>query len=526
MEAKKFDIIIAGAGPTGLMLACQLSRLGIDFLILDKKAGPTKESRALVVQARSMEIYQQMGLSEKVESEGRPSAGISFYKKGRQLLTLSLENMGKGLSPFPYVMIFEQSHNERLLYEDLQSIGKQVSWNTEITDIREEEGRYSLVTRSTAEVSGSADPVGEVSCTYLIACDGSKSKVRDFAGVAFTGGSYENVFYVADTHIGGSALSRDKLSLFFTRASITLLFPLPGDERFRVLGILPKEYYHQEHIGFEDISGAVHENLQLPVEFYETQWYSTYKLYHKKVDRFNKGNIFFVGDAAHVHSPAGGQGMNTGLQDAYNLAWKLALVLKNQAARSLLDTYHEERNPVAERLLKTTDRLFSIMTGSNRISGFIKMHIVPRLLPLINKRKGFRTKWFSEVSQIKINYTGSSLSAGTAGQIKAGQRFPWFTVEHKGQQSSIFRLIRKQHVTPFLVLIYNLPDKEWTALDKQLFTVVSIDVNGFNDQALKGVGLPGAFVAVLRPDTYIGYLTEKGFEQAFLRLMKEGYSIN
>jgi 2-polyprenyl-6-methoxyphenol hydroxylase-like FAD-dependent oxidoreductase len=541
MEAKRVDVIIAGAGPTGLMLACQLRRLGVDFLVLDKKSGPTHESRALVVQARSMEIYEQMGLSKEVEREGRASDGISFYKDGRQLISLSLKNMGGKLSPFPYVMIYEQSNNERLLYKDLQAMGGDVLWDTEIADVRQEGERHIVETGGGAApgtgepagLAGGADEPGAskagtaglLSCTWLVACDGSKSKVRETAGVEFKGGAYENIFFVADTHLKGGELSPDNLSLFFTRASISLLFPMAGEQRFRVLGVLPTEYYHREDIGFDDIIATVRKNLQLPVEFYETQWYSTYKLYTKKVTRFNKGNIFFAGDAAHVHSPAGGQGMNTGLQDAYNLAWKLALVVKGEAGSALLETYHEERNPIATRLLKTTDRMFAIMTGSNRISAFVKMHIIPRLLPLLNKRKKLRPTWFGEVSQTRISYARSSLSSGAAGRIKAGQRLPWFSVEQNGAPVSIYALIREGSTAPFVVLLYNIPDTEWLKLNKRLFTVVLLEVSPVNEKALKEVGLPSTFVAVIRPDMYIGYLGETGSQDGFVNLMRGGYFI-
>jgi 2-polyprenyl-6-methoxyphenol hydroxylase-like FAD-dependent oxidoreductase len=525
MEAKRVDVIIAGAGPTGLMLACQLSRLGVDFLILDKKDGPTVESRALVVQARSMEIYEQMGLSKDVERDGQASSNVSFYKDGHRLLSVSLGNMGEKLSPFPYVMIYEQSNNERLLYNDLRSMGRDVQWQTGIQDVREVEGGFSIQIHPVETAAPASQTVGHYTCTWLIACDGSKSKIRERAGVDFIGGMYENIFFVADTHVKGGDLTHDGLSLFFTRDSISILFPMAGDQRFRVLGILPKEYYDREDIQFADITGAVRENLQLPVEFYDTQWYSTYKLYYKKVARFNKGNIFFAGDAAHVHSPAGGQGMNTGLQDAYNLAWKLALVANGEARKELLDTYHEERNPIAERLLKTTDRMFSVMIGSSRFFGFVKLHILPRILPLISRSKKLRTKVFAAVSQIKISYTDSSLSLGIAGRLKAGERLPWFQIEQNGQLSSIFSLVRELHKTPFLVLLYAIPETGWVNLSNRLFTVYSLETTPLNGKALEEAGFPAAFVAVLRPDIYLGYLSETADPAAFVQLLRERYFI-
>jgi 2-polyprenyl-6-methoxyphenol hydroxylase-like FAD-dependent oxidoreductase len=479
MDTKHYDIIIAGAGPTGLMLAGQLARAGVDCLVIDKKEGPTRESRALVVQARSLEIYDQMGLSTEVVKDGQQGEGILLYKKGKKVAGFFFGNLGETLSPFPYVLIYEQSKNEALLYGYLKKTGRDVQWNTELTAIHREEGRYAL------EAGGK-----RYSCTYLLACDGAGSKVREWTGVAFTGGTYEHVFYVADTHIRGGGPPKDKLSFFMGRKEFVLVFPLPGRERFRVLGLLPKTFYHRDDIRFEEVEANAKKGMDLPLDFYDTNWYSTYRLHHKKVDHFRDGNVFFVGDAGHVHSPAGGQGMNTGLQDAYNLAWKLALVVKGKAGEGLLDTYHEERNPVAEELLKSTDRAFEFMAGEGRLSQFLRLSLIPRLLPVITRFTAVRRAMFKLVSQIRIRYVSSSLSLGRAGAIKAGERFPYY--------DDIYTWINQRQVTPFLVLVHGLPVFE--GLDQELFTVVSLET--------VGPGFPPAFVVVLRPDNYIAYVSE------------------
>ena len=317
MASKFIDIMIVGAGPTGLMLANQLTRFGVDYLIVDQKSGPTEQSRALVVQARSMEIYEQLGLSDHIIADGQPANGLCFYKNGKLNGIVTLINPGEKASPFPYIMMYEQSKNETLLYKNLIKHNKAVEWNTTVVSIEKENDLYSLVCKQN-------DNNISYQCKYLIACDGTKSIVRDFSHVAFAGGTYLNIFYVADTHVN-AGINEEKLSLFLSKHRVTLLFPMKGSYHFRALGILPKEYYDRSEIPFDEILETAKTDMKMPVEFYDTQWHSTYKLHHKKVDQFSKGNIFFAGDAAHVHSPAGGQGMNTGLQDAYNLGWKLAL---------------------------------------------------------------------------------------------------------------------------------------------------------------------------------------------------------
>ncbi len=516
---QSYDIIISGAGPTGLMLACQLARFGANFLILDKKTGITKESRALVVQARSMEIYQQMGLSGEVEREGEKSLGINFYKNGKKSSSVVLGNLAEGLSPFPYLMIYEQNKNESLLHRHIQSKGTDVKWDSEIIFMEEKNSGYFVTVRQSNELET------KYACKYLVACDGSNSIVREFSGIPFQGGSYENVFYVTDTHVKANIASY-MLSFFLTNESLCMFFPMQGKERFRVLGILPKEYYHRDDIHFEDVEKNTKAQVKIQMEFYDTQWYSTYKLHHKKVTHFNKGNIFFAGDAAHVHSPAGGQGMNTGLQDAYNLAWKLTLVSKGIAKNILMDTYHEERNPIAEDLLKSTDRMFGYMIKGGFFYGFIRLFFVPFVLPLVARFASIRKKLFLLVSQTKLSYNHSSLSKGKAGSIRAGKRFPYFILFENGEEVSVYDLIRKESQTPFLIIAYNLPVSDFSELDKNLFHIVEIPVSSANNQTLKGVGFPKSFIAMVRPDIYIGYISEKSDINEFNQFVKTSYQLN
>ena len=340
----------------------------------------------------------------------------------------------------------------------------------------------------------------------------------------FTGGTYLNVFYVADTHIDAK-LNPTKLSLFLSSKTITMFFPMRGDAHFRALGILPKQYYHHDEIPFEEIFNEAKKEMGMPVEFYETSWHSTYKLHHKKVQRFRKGNIFFVGDAAHVHSPAGGQGMNTGLLDAYNLAWKLALVLQGKAGANLLDTYHEERNPIAKDLLKTTDRLFAAMTTENAWYAFMRLCLMPFIIPFISKSKFLQKQLFLAVSQIRIHYAASSLSKGKAGKIKAGKRLPYFFVTQQGTVISIYDLLRQTITAPFTILSYNMPANDFASLDTNCFNVLPIEANANNTATLKQIGFPTFFVLVVRPDNYIAYISTTANTEALHSFMKEAYSL-
>jgi 2-polyprenyl-6-methoxyphenol hydroxylase-like FAD-dependent oxidoreductase len=498
MLKQSYPVIICGVGPTGLMLAAQLSRFNIDFLIIDKKSGPTKESRAVAVQARSMEIYEQLGLADEIVTNAEKTLGVCFWRKGKMVSEVELKNLGPEITPYDFIIIYEQSKNEQLLYDYLQKNNYEVEWNTELVSYAEKENNFTALLKKENEAFN-------ITAQYLVACDGAKSKLRELTAMEFTGGTYENVFYVADTHVR-AGISHDKLNFFVAPDTFNLFFPLKGKERFRAIGILPKQYYHQDEIDFDEVSSQVEKDTNLPLGFYDTGWYSTYRLHHKKVRSFNKGKIFFCGDAAHVHSPAGGQGMNTGLQDAYNLAWKLALTVQEKVKENLLATYHEERNPIAENLLKTTDHLFAIISKDTHMNTFLRMYFIPAFLPTLMKLKAFRRQFFLQVSQTQINYTRSSLSNGQAGKLKAGMRFPYLKLFINNEIISGFHFIRSNVTAPFLLFCYNVETKELPESD--LYKAVQIEKNNSNDDTFHKAGFSSSFVCLLRPDTYIGYIAD------------------
>jgi 2-polyprenyl-6-methoxyphenol hydroxylase-like FAD-dependent oxidoreductase len=491
-----YPVIICGAGPTGLMLAAQLLRFKIDFIIIDKKSAPTTESRAVVVQARSMEIYEQMNLSDKIIADAVKADGICFWRHGKKVSEAKFENLGSDVSPFDFVIMYEQSKNETLLYHHLQANNYEVEWNTEFISNKEDGSDFIVTIKQ-------ADKEIEIKTKYIVACDGAKSKVRELAAMEFSGGTYENVFYVADTHVQADVCN-NSINFFVANDTFNLLFPMVGDKRFRAIGILPKQFHHQNEISFTEVSEQVKKDAELDLGFNNTQWYSTYRLHHKKVKTFSKGNIFFCGDAAHVHSPAGGQGMNTGLQDAYNLAWKLALVINGEAKKILLNTYHEERNPIAESLLKTTDRMFNIMSQNKKLNVLLRMYIVPAIMPSMMSIQSVRKKMFQLISQTEINYEDSSLSNGKAGKIKAGMRFPYVKLSINNQIISVFHLIRNNADQPFLLLTYNV--NQQTSITYDCIKTVHIEKNSFNDEALNNANFSLSFYCLLRPDNYISYI--------------------
>lgn len=488
----KTDVIIIGAGPTGLMAANQLMRFGIDFIILDTKSGPTIQSRAIAVTARSMEIYQQMGLAQKVVDGGAKINSFNVYSDGKKKGEVKIGEIGIGLTDFHYLLGFEQSKNEEMLYENLVQHDKNVLWNTEFLHLHQELNKVTATVKSN-------DKEFEIEGKYLIACDGARSPIRHQLHFKFDGGTYENKFFVADVVMNWE-LEYDKLVITPGDQNLCGFFPLKGDRYYRVLGTLPKEYFTKEDIVFEDLKKVIIETWGLPMTFEKVNWFSVYKLHHRCVNRFQSGNVFLAGDAAHIHSPAGGQGMNTGLQDAYNLVWKLAFVLKGYANKDLLLTYNEERLPFAQWLMNFTDRAFNMMTSDNWFIRNFRKHIGLNMIGYVFQNKNIRPRLFKTVSQTWYSYNGKSLTGRMKSKqnlkFKAGDRLP-FIKEH------FYELFREPGF--HLLIISNTKEK---TVDTSLFPFpVKIVHSEISDWNLQGVN--SDLYILLRPDNYIACVMDE-----------------
>ena len=410
-------VLIAGAGPTGLVLAIWLTKLGVKVRIVDKTAEPGTTSRALAVQARTLEFYHQVGFDDVVIAGGIKIQHLNFWVKGRRRARVPLQDTGKGLTPYAFALAFPQDAHEKLLIEQLGKLGVRVERQTELLRFTQHDRG---VTATLRRPDGSEDVCDAV---YLAGCDGASSTVRGQLGVGFPGGTYTGLFYVADVEATGEAVDGD-LNVDIEDADFILLFALKGQGHVRLVGTvrdLPEG--ERSKLVFDDVKGKAIEHLKLNIE--EVNWFSTYRVHHRVADRFRDRRAFLLGDAAHVHSPVGGQGMNTGIGDAVNLAWKLAAVVKERAAESLLDTYEPERIRFARRLVATTDRGFTLVTRRGGLAGMVRTRVVPLVVPLLFRLGAMRRLLFRTVSQTQVNYRGSALSAGTAGRVRGGDRLPW-----------------------------------------------------------------------------------------------------
>jgi 2-polyprenyl-6-methoxyphenol hydroxylase-like FAD-dependent oxidoreductase len=414
-------VLLVGAGPTGLVLGLSLTKLGVPVRIIDKTAEPGTTSRAVAVQARTLEFYRQVDLADAVVEAGVKVAGANFWVGGAKAAHLSLGHVGEGLSPFPYALTYAQDAHERLLIERLDALGVKVERQTELV-------RFEQHPEAVRAVLKRPDGLEEIcEAAYLAGCDGAHSTVREGLATDFPGGTYSGLFYVADVDAAGPAADGE-IHVDFEEADFLAVFPLKGTGRMRLIGPVRWET-DREHrdLTFEDVSGRAIRNLRLAIA--KVNWFSTYRVHHRVAARFREGRVFLLGDAAHVHSPVGGQGMNTGIGDAVNLAWKLAAVLKDGASDTLLETYELERIGFARRLVVTTDRVFTFVTKQGIFARWVRTRLVPRIAPPLFRLAPVRRWLFRTVSQIGIHYRRSPLSVGVAGTLRGGDRLPWVETE-------------------------------------------------------------------------------------------------
>jgi 2-polyprenyl-6-methoxyphenol hydroxylase-like FAD-dependent oxidoreductase len=424
------DVLIVGAGPTGLVLALWLARLGVRVRIVDKTAEPGTTSRAVAVQARTLELYSQIGLADAVIERGWRTIAVNLWVAGEKAAHAVFGDMGAGVSPFPYALIFPQDEHERLLIGRLAEAGVHIERQTELLG-------FEVAARRVLARLKRPDGASETcEVAYIAGCDGAHSAVREALKIGFPGGTYDHLFYVADVEAGGATMNGE-LHVALDRTDFLAVFPLKGQGRARLIGAVREEAEHRhENLSWNDVSKRVIEWIRIDVE--RVNWFSTYRVHHRVADHFRKGCAFLLGDAAHIHSPVGGQGMNTGIGDAVNLAWKLAAVVHGRAHASLLDSYEPERIAFARRLVATTDQAFTGVTSSGAIARLMRLHIVPLLIPAFFALKTVRRFLFRTVSQTAVNYRGSSLSEGRAGTVHGGDRLPWVKGDLNGVDTDNF----------------------------------------------------------------------------------------
>src|SRR5437660_3701492 len=497
------DVLIIGAGPAGLGLALWLARLGVRVRMVDKTAEPGTTSRALAVQARTLELYQQLDLTDAVVTRGHRVPAVNLWVKGEAVARLPFERVGSGLTPYPFLHIFPQDQHERLLIERLGAFGVEVERRTELVNFTNRENGI------TARLRGPGGQQVDCEAKYIAGCDGARSTVREAIGTGFPGGTYRQVFYVADVEAAGPA-ANGELHVDLDEADFLGVFPLAGEGKARLIGTVRDERADRaDTLTFKDVSDRAINHLKVQVN--KVNWFSTYHVHHRVTQHFRKGRAFLLGDAAHIHSPAGGQGMNTGIGDAINLAWKLHAVVAGRAPDALLDSYELERIAFARRLVKTTDRVFTVATAEGRLAGIIRTRVVPTVLPALARFEVVREFLFRTVSQITINYRHCPVNAGQAGRVHGGDRLPWVAVDDSDNYAPLRAITWQVHV-------YGTAKAELVTWCKE--HGLPLHVFAWRPEYEKAGFAQGALY-LIRPDTYIGLAHGAGAPDALERYLDE-----
>ncbi|WNM37978.1 FAD-dependent monooxygenase [Micromonospora halotolerans] len=504
------DVLVVGAGPTGLTMARQLARHGVRVRLVDRALDRVHESRALAVQPRTLEVLAGFGLADKMVAAGNRAVRLIVHA-GRRERPVPLFNLGLPDTAYPYLLFLSQAETERLLGDHLATLGVSVERGVELV---------GLDRSDRAAVATLRDRDGReerLSARYVVGCDGAHSAVRQFAGIAFEGGAYPQTFVLADLEVDG--VEPGGAHAFLAGRGLLFLFPLGHPASWRMVAMRPSNdatpptapVHLAELQTLADAYAGGALRLRDPV------WATNFRLHHRAAAAYRAGPVFLAGDAAHIHSPAGAQGMNTGIQDAVNLGWKLAQALHTDVDPALLDSYHAERAPVGRMVLRFSDRAFTVATSTNPLVRFARTRLAPALLPAVLAPRFVRAAAFRTVAQLAIRYPRSPLSTDgpqtPRGGPRAGDRLP-------DAQLADGDTLHRLTAAPGWHLLLCGPPEGWPAHEVDDLTrrhrghltahrLVGTSGSGpeAGAQVLRRLGVtPGTHaVYLVRPDGHVGY---------------------
>jgi 2-polyprenyl-6-methoxyphenol hydroxylase-like FAD-dependent oxidoreductase len=507
------DVLVVGAGPVGLTMACELARHGVSCRILDKASAPSSTSKALGIFPRTLEVFQMMGVVDDVLGAGLKLDGIAFYNESGQI-----GHIGFSCLPcrYRFAISLPQNQTEQILFQRLTMNGIEVERQKELVGLSQTENHVRAVI---------LDPNGSeeiVESGWLIGCDGAHSGVRHALDLPFEGEAYSETFLLADVRIE-SSLDRFNIHLFLANDGVIGVFPFRSD-RYRVIASVGDSQANADgdELQLAEVQALVDRRTRQSIQLSDPVWLSRFHISHRKIHEFRFGRVFLAGDSAHIHSPAGGQGMNTGIQDAFNLAWKIGLVVHGHSPAPLLDTYNEEREPVAKMVVNLTDRLTRMATLKNPLGQQLRN----TLLPLLTGIHMVEDRVAETMAEIGINYRRSSAVTGKTGRaLHAGDRAPDCELFDRESGEPLLLLDRLRKPLHHLLLLAG--DRSQDAIDldacrqllavryahvMNIFLVIHGKTSAISDVLLDPDGAAHALyeaessgIVLIRPDGYVGF---------------------
>jgi 2-polyprenyl-6-methoxyphenol hydroxylase-like FAD-dependent oxidoreductase len=523
--ASEIDVLVAGAGPTGLTLACQLARFGVRFRIIDKQPDRARESRALGVQARSLEILQALGLGEALAARGRRTTRLMLHVDRDVPVAIDLGAVPRSDTRFPYILFVSQSDTEAVLCGFLEEAGARVERRVELVGFREQSTGVVCVLH---HMDGREETV---QASYVAGCDGAHSTVRKEAAIAFEGGAYPQTFALGDAEADG-ALVPEAVNAFVLGRGVAIFFPLGQPATWRVMameGAIPRpspggdDTVSTQQLSLAELQAMVDDPTGRAVRVHDPVWLTRFRLHHRQAVTYQHGRVFLAGDAAHIHSPVGAQGMNTGIQDAWNLGWKLAMVSRGAADARLLDSYHAERWPVGRTLLRATDRVFGFFARAVASGGAVtslRRVMARRVVAPVLASPRIRAFAFHFVSQLGIRYRASPAVLEAAPLLRRGprpgDRLPDARVSRGAHSTYLQQELSSAHVH----LLLCGPLSDWNPdrialIAKRFANVLKVsyltseEAHGVlvdvHHEALTRLGVERSAQYVIRPDGHVGF---------------------
>jgi 2-polyprenyl-6-methoxyphenol hydroxylase-like FAD-dependent oxidoreductase len=493
------NVLIVGAGPTGLVMAHELARTGVACRLIDKTAHRAMESRAIAIHPRTLETFELMGLADAFLGAGQRITAVSVHGSSGPIAHVEFRGLD---TRYPYVLGVPQDETERILEQHVQQLGVAVERNTELVGL-------------TPQASGMAarlrhgDRVEEVEAQWVLGCDGAHSAVRDQLAIPFSGSTYPEHFVLADVKVEGE-LDHDEAQVWLHDGGPLAFFPLPADRWRLVVGNSPADWQGEPSLA--QCQALVDERGLGGIRLADPRWTAVFRIHRRIARHFCQNRTFLLGDAAHIHSPVGGQGMNMGIQDAFNLAWKLGLVIGKGRNPALLDSYEPERRPIDEAVLRQTDRATRLVSLHGPVMRFLRDHLMSlatRLPPVVEKLG-------EAISGIAVDYRHSPIvedhAVGAPGP-HAGDRAPDVEIDDPhGVTKRLYELFAQQRHVLLLVGSGAASPPGLSELGRRSIVVRRItspevagaDLIDRNGQVAARYGSAG-MAYLIRPDGYVGF---------------------